>query len=103
MAAEDAIVSPTYVPDLVNTSLDLLIDGETGLWHLTNPGSISWAELARSTARLAGLDASFIQSCSTTALGLEATRPAYSVLGSERGILLPTLDRAIARSMLECN
>lgn len=103
MAAEDVIVSPTYVPDLVNTSLDLLIDGETGLWHLTNPGAISWAELARSTAQLAGLDASSIQSCSTKALGLQATRPAYSVLGSERGILLPTLDQAIARYVLECN
>ncbi len=36
LAAQDIIVSPTYVPDLVNASLDLLIDGETGLWHLAN-------------------------------------------------------------------
>ena len=31
VAAEDAVISPTYVPDLVNASLDLLIDGERGL------------------------------------------------------------------------
>jgi dTDP-4-dehydrorhamnose reductase len=29
-AAEDAVVSPTYVPDLVRAAFDLLIDGETG-------------------------------------------------------------------------
>nr|WP_281259090.1 family 1 glycosylhydrolase [Nostoc cycadae] len=31
VVAEDAIISPTYIPDLVHTSLDLLIDGESGL------------------------------------------------------------------------
>jgi dTDP-4-dehydrorhamnose reductase len=55
VAAEDAIVSPTYVPDLVNTTLDLIIDGECGLWHLANPGAITWANLARQAAEMAGL------------------------------------------------
>ena len=103
MAAEDAIVSPTYVPDLVNASLDLLIDGERGLWHLTNPGAIAWSELARWTAQLAGLDVSSVQSCSTKTLALAAPRPAYSVLGSERGILLPDLSQAIERYLEECH
>jgi dTDP-4-dehydrorhamnose reductase len=101
-AAEDAIVSPTYVPDLVNVSLDLLIDGECGLWHLANSGAIAWVELARWTARLAGLDASLIQSCSLKTLGLAAPRPAYSVLGSERGILLPELERALGQYLQDC-
>ncbi len=103
VAAEDAIVSPTYVPDLVNASLDLLIDGECGLWHLANPGAMAWAELARWTAKLAGLNASSIQSCPTKALSLVAPRPTYSVLGSERGILLPGLHQAIARYLQECD
>lgn len=103
LAAEDAIVSPTYVPDLVNASLDLLIDGEYGLWHLANPGAIAWADLARQTAQLAGLDASAIESCSTQSFGYAAPRPAYSVLSSERGILLPDLDRAIAQYLNECD
>ena len=34
VAPEDQVVSPTYVPDLVSTALDLLMDGERGLWHL---------------------------------------------------------------------
>jgi dTDP-4-dehydrorhamnose reductase len=51
IAAEDAVVSPTYVPDLANASLDLLIDEGSGIWHLTNGGAITWAELARMVAR----------------------------------------------------
>jgi dTDP-4-dehydrorhamnose reductase len=47
-------VSPTYVPDLVNRSLDLLIDGEQGLWHLANEGQLSWADLAGLAAAHAG-------------------------------------------------
>ena len=102
VAAADAIVSPTYIPDLVNASLDLLIDGECGLWHLANPGAIAWADLARSTAQLAGLDTAPIRSCATKTMGLAAPRPAYSVLGSERGILLPNLEQAIGRYLQEC-
>lgn len=101
IAAEDAIVSPTYVPDLVNATLDLLIDGECGVWHLANSGAIAWAELARYVAKLAGLDANQIKACPTGELGWAAPRPIYSVLGSERGVLLPTLEGAIDRYLQE--
>jgi len=50
-AASDQRVSPTYVPDLVNVALDLLIDGTDGIWHLANEGDISWSELARKRRR----------------------------------------------------
>ncbi|HEY9620537.1 MAG TPA: sugar nucleotide-binding protein, partial [Crinalium sp.] len=102
VAAKDAIVSPTYVPDLVNATLDLLIDGECGLWHLANPGAIAWADLARFTANLAGLDASWVEGHPVQALKFAAPRPTYSVLSSERGVLLPPLDGAIARYLREC-
>jgi dTDP-4-dehydrorhamnose reductase len=101
VAANDAIVSPTYVPDLVNTTLDLLIDGECGLWHLANPGAIAWAELAQFTAKLAGMDVSRIEARPSHSLGWIAPRPIYSALGSERGTLLPELDQAIARYLRE--
>jgi dTDP-4-dehydrorhamnose reductase len=101
VAANDAIVSPTYVPDLVNTALDLLIDGECGLWHLANPGAIAWAALAQLTAKLAGVDASRIEARPANSLGWVAPRPVYSALGSERGVLLPELDGAIARYLQE--
>ena len=96
-AADDAIVSPTYVPDLVNTTLDLLIDAEHGRWHLANAGAVSWATLAQQAAELAGLQDVLIEGRPTDELGLAAPRPRYSVLGSERGQMLPALDDALSR------
>jgi dTDP-4-dehydrorhamnose reductase len=101
VAAADAIVSPTYVPDLVNATLDLLIDGECGIWHLANPGAIAWADLAKQVASLMRLDSSRIEARPTKDLGWLAPRPSYSVLSSERGILLPALEGAIYRYLNE--
>lgn len=95
IAADDAIVSPTYVPDLVNATLDLLIDGESGLWHLANAGEITWANLAKQVATLAGFDPYQVEARPTHTLGFSASRPIYSALSSDRGILLPSLDHAI--------
>jgi len=101
IAAEDAIVSPTYVPDLVHASLDLLIDGESGLWHLANKSAIAWADLARLAAKKAGVSVSSLISLPMQELGLMAPRPVYSVLGSDRGELMPSLDDAISRYFSE--
>lgn len=49
-APRDITVSPTYVPDLVEASLDLLVDKEAGIWHLTNGQPVTWVELALKTA-----------------------------------------------------
>ena len=96
-AMDDVIVSPTYVPDLVNVALDLLIDGERGLWHLANQGAISWADLAHQAACIANIGTSRLASTSCRNLALPAQRPKYSVLGSERGLLLPSLESALER------
>jgi dTDP-4-dehydrorhamnose reductase len=95
--ANDLQVSPTYVPDLVNASLDLLIDDEKGIWHLANKGTISWADLAYDTAGRWRLNNMFINAMPAQDLSLAAPRPAYSVLGSEKGILLPSLENALQR------
>jgi dTDP-4-dehydrorhamnose reductase len=102
VAAEDGIVSPTYVPDLVHTSLDLLIDGESGLWHLANKGAITWADLARLAAKTAGFNPSNVIALPTRELGLTAKRPTYSVLGTNRGELMSSLDSAMSRYFDEC-
>ncbi|MBW4451895.1 MAG: sugar nucleotide-binding protein [Nostoc indistinguendum CM1-VF10] len=101
IAAEDGIVSPTYVPDLVHASLDLLIDGESGLWHLANKSAIAWADFARLAAKQAGVSVSNLISVPTEQLGLTAPRPTYSVLGSSRGEFMPSLDNAISRYLEE--
>jgi dTDP-4-dehydrorhamnose reductase len=96
-AADDMTVSPTYVPDLVHTCLDLAIDRECGVWHLNNGGSVSWYELARLAAEKAGIDAGSLVAQPSGSLGMAAARPAYSVLHSERGVLLPKLENALER------
>ena len=100
-AATDMIVSPTYVPDLVNSTLDLLLDRESGVWHVSNDGAASWAELALLSARTAGLDVSRVIPCTAEELGMIAKRPRHSVLGSERGSVLPSLDDALQRYVAE--
>jgi dTDP-4-dehydrorhamnose reductase len=97
VAANDITVSPTYVPDLVNACLDLLIDRETGLWHLTNAQPITWADLALKASEMAGVDASRLEVIPCSKANHIAPRPLYSALHSERAILLPTLDDALSR------
>jgi dTDP-4-dehydrorhamnose reductase len=96
-AADDCIVSPTYVPDLVDATLDILLDGETGIWHLANQGQITWSELAATAATKLGLDSSLIISVPTYQVVGPATRPPYSALSSYRGALLPSLEHALDR------
>jgi len=97
MAADDMTVSPTYVPDLVHTCLDLAIDREAGVWHLNNVGSVTWYELARMAADKAGIPTGTLVAQSSSALALPAARPRYSVLHSERAMLLPKLENALER------
>lgn len=96
-AATDAIVSPTYVPDLVDASLDLLIDGADGLFHLANRGETSWADLAKRAAALAHVSDARLVAVPSAELAWRAPRPPYGALATERGVPLPDLDDALAR------
>ena len=96
-AAGDLFVSPTYVPDLANASLDLLQDGESGIWHLANEGVTSWHDFARQVAQATAVPTSMLQAVSANELAYVAARPRYSVLGSERGRVMPALEDAIGR------
>jgi dTDP-4-dehydrorhamnose reductase len=87
-ASDNAIVSPTYVPDLVHATLDLLLDGESGIWHLANQGSISWHGLAREIAGRTGL--------APTKVRDSGGDKADTTLGSSRGQLLRPLDAALS-------
>ncbi|WP_210466532.1 family 1 glycosylhydrolase [Rufibacter roseolus] len=103
LAAEDSIVTPTYVPDLVNAALDLLIDGESGIWHLANQGALSWAQLAELAANLAGLEPSpWLQPVPHETFNLPAARPASSALGTEKRAILPSVEDALRRFLHMC-
>jgi dTDP-4-dehydrorhamnose reductase len=87
-ACPHTFVSPTFVPDLCHSALDLLIDGESGLWHLANRGRVSWHGFARRLAARAGHDEAAV----IAAPGGETRSTA---LASSRGAMLRPLDQAI--------
>ncbi len=101
-AATDTTISPTYVPDLVHATLDLLVDGEAGIWHLANDGAVTWADLARRAAAVAGVPDETLQPCPTCELPLIAPRPRNSALASERAQLMPPLEDALMRYVADC-
>lgn len=100
-AADDLLISPTYVPDLVNTALDLLLDEASGRWHLANQGAYTWADLARLAIGLAGLDAACVVPRPAASFGWAARRPCYGVLGSEHGALLPSVESGLHRHLAD--
>ncbi|RYZ47021.1 MAG: dTDP-4-dehydrorhamnose reductase, partial [Sphingobacteriales bacterium] len=55
-AASDLVVSPTYLPDLVTECLNLLLDNESGIVHVVNEGSVTWAGFAEKVAAYAGVE-----------------------------------------------
>jgi dTDP-4-dehydrorhamnose reductase len=100
-APANVVVSPTYVPDLVNAALDLLIDGASGVWHLANDGCASWYDFAVTAARSSGRRESLIVPVHSAAMGWSAPRPLWSPLGSVRGGGMPDLASAIERFVEE--
>ncbi len=94
-AASDCVVTPTYTPDLAQAVLDLVVDGEAGLWHLTNGAPLSWAEFGVAVAEAVGLNAKRIRPTPAAELGWRAQRPAYVPLGTERGVIMPRFSQAL--------
>lgn len=94
-ACDLVMVSPTYIPDLVNAALNLLIDNATGIWHLANQGgALSWHEFACRAALGAGVATTTLVK---TGVGSRTT----TALTSERGLILPSLDNALQRFLCD--
>jgi dTDP-4-dehydrorhamnose reductase len=96
-AATDLVVSPTYVPDLAAATIELAIDGATGIWHLTNGRPITWWEFATAGAERFGLEPALVERKRASDLDFRAPRPAFSALDSRRGRLMPSLESALDR------
>jgi dTDP-4-dehydrorhamnose reductase len=97
VALDDISISPTYIPDLVNATLDLLIDDEHGIWHLANPAVMTWAEFGRLVANKAGYESDRIECRPIDSLALAARRPLFTPLSSERGNFMPCLEDSLER------
>jgi dTDP-4-dehydrorhamnose reductase len=99
--SSDIVISPTYLPDLINTSLDLLIDREKGIWHLSGPEAISYLNFANLALGIAGNTNTKIHSLPSIHLAMHARRPLYSALRSSGGIVLPPLDLSISNYLFD--
>ncbi|HEX2922236.1 MAG TPA: sugar nucleotide-binding protein [Bacteroidales bacterium] len=99
----DIIISPSYIPHLVNTVLDLLIDGESGIWHLSGEYEISYYDLAKAALGMANLDEKIVFPVPAVKLSYPAARPSYSVLKSSSGIILPSLESSLENFLFEFN
>jgi dTDP-4-dehydrorhamnose reductase len=100
-AVNDWQISPTYLSHLVHTCLDLLIDGATGIWHVTNSGQTSWYNLLCEVGSMLGLNTDNIIGQSVAEFGYIAQRPRYSALTSHHGALLPPLADSIEQFCMQ--
>ncbi|MDC1064541.1 dTDP-4-dehydrorhamnose reductase [Flavobacteriaceae bacterium] len=81
----DQIGSPTYAYDLVKVILKLIVNhkNQSGLFHYSNEGEISWFEFARSIRELYKLDCE-IFGVSSNEYKTLAKRPQYSLLNKSK-------------------
>jgi dTDP-4-dehydrorhamnose reductase len=75
----DQTCAPSYTVDVAETTLALLKAGRSGLYHVTNSGSCTWYELARTIFELSGLHAN-LTPIPSSEYPTPARRPVYSVL-----------------------
>lgn len=76
---DDQIGSPTFTVDLAPLLCDMIETEQYGVYHATNEGFCSWAELAEAVFRLSGKDVA-VEHVSTEEYGAKALRPKNSRL-----------------------
>ena len=94
-AANDNLISLTYVPDLVHETLNILLDDECGIVHAANQGQTTDANLARKAAQFARLNDSLVKGVPTAKLQQKIPAPQNAALQSEKGVLLPEFESAL--------
>ena len=100
---DDQIGSPTFTVELAPLLCNMIETEKYGIYHATNEGFCSWAELAEAVFRLAGKDVA-VRRVSTEEYGAKAIRPKNSRLskasldagGFSR---LPVWETSLARMM----
>ncbi len=87
---DDQVGCPTFTGHLANALVELAARRPLGSVHVAGGGLCSWYEFAREIVAGSGLR-SEVTPCTTADMPRPATRPAYSVLGSERRDEVPSL------------
>ena len=84
----DQVGCPTFTPHLAEAIVRLAQTDDYGIHHLAGTGACSWYEFAREIFERSHVDCR-VEPCTTDEYQLPARRPAWSILGSERGHALP--------------
>jgi len=89
---DDQVGSPTFTGHLAAALIDVAASSPRleGVVHVAAGGRCSWFEFAREIVLRAGLECD-VKPGTTADLGRPAPRPAFSVLGTERGSDAPRL------------
>jgi dTDP-4-dehydrorhamnose reductase len=89
---DDQVGCPTFTAHLARALVELGERGDRlrGVVHVAGGGSCSWFEFAREIVA-GGAVRCEVRPCTTAEMPRPATRPAYSVLRSERGAEAPVL------------
>lgn len=113
-AADDAYLTPAYLPDMCDQTLKLVAQGASGVRHLAHPEPITRFGMIARAAHLAGLSTRRLRPLPSAAVAdVEEQRdftspdpahgpsalatPSWAVLSSEHGTALPSLDDALRR------
>ncbi len=80
----DQVGQPTWTVDVGQAIVALVESGQSGPFHATNAGEVSWAGFAKAIFERLGLDPERVRAITTAEYPLPAPRPAYSVLGHDR-------------------
>lgn len=78
-------IVPTYLPDLIDAALDLMIDEESGVWHLTHGLAVTPRDFREAVDRLRGSGMGDPADCI----------PGVHIRGPRLAMLLPPLEDAL--------
>lgn len=101
-AFADRTVSPSFVPDVADASINMLERGSPfGLYHCVNSGATTWLALTQELARLAGIATPKITPVNMAGLAMRVRRPLHAALSNEKlrmaGIDMPAWQDALSR------
>ena len=82
----DQIGTPTYARDLAKVIVNIIDNNllnNTGIYHYSNEGAVSWYDFAKAICELSG-HACDVQPCHTEEFPSKARRPRFSVLDKSK-------------------
>lgn len=96
---DDQIGCPSFADSVVANSLALIGARQSGTFHLTSEGRISWADFAEEIMRQAGLTAR-IERIGTDEYPTPAKRPYYSLLDTRKAAAITGVEIADWKAVL---